>query len=209
MAVVRPLEGLVVDVEAVRVLHDELAPAQQAGAGPGLIAELGLDLVDREREVLVRREQVLHQQGEHLLVGRRQQEVVAVSVLQTKQVVAVFDPAIGCLVGLFRQQGREVDLLEARRVHLLAHDALDIAEDEPSQRQPGETSGRGPTDVAGPHEQSVRGQFGVRRVVAEGAEEEVGHAQHPGKIPLTRGILRCSYLVWVPKRRGLGPRLVL
>ena len=46
VALVEP--GLV-DVEGVAVLHDELAPAQQAGAGPGLVAVLGLDLVDRQR----------------------------------------------------------------------------------------------------------------------------------------------------------------
>ena len=51
----------VVDVEGVGVLHRELAAAEQAGAGPRLVAVLGLDLVERERQVLVRRVEVLHQ----------------------------------------------------------------------------------------------------------------------------------------------------
>jgi hypothetical protein len=41
-----------VRVEGVRVLHDELAAAEQTGTGAGLVAELGLDLVEIERERL-------------------------------------------------------------------------------------------------------------------------------------------------------------
>ena len=41
------VETGVVDVEGVGVLHHELAAAKQAGAGPRLVAVLGLDLVDR------------------------------------------------------------------------------------------------------------------------------------------------------------------
>ncbi len=44
VALVEP--GLV-EVEGVAVLHDELAPAQQPGPRPRLVAVLGLDLVDR------------------------------------------------------------------------------------------------------------------------------------------------------------------
>ena len=79
----------------VRVLHHELAAAQQTGPRAGLVAVLGLDLVDAQRQILVRRVQVLHEQREHLLVGRRQQEVVAAAVLQAEQVVAVLGPAVG------------------------------------------------------------------------------------------------------------------
>jgi hypothetical protein len=69
------LQPGIVDVEAVAVLHRELAPAQQAGAGAGFVAVLGLDLVDDQRQVLVAAVQVLHEQGEHLLVGGGEQEI--------------------------------------------------------------------------------------------------------------------------------------
>ena len=134
MEVVRPIEALVVDVEAVRVLHHELAAPQQARSWTRFVAVLGLDLVDVQRQVLVRAVQSLHEQGEHLLVGRRQQEVVAVAVAQAKQVVAVLDPPIRGLIGLFGQQRREMNLLETGGIHLLANDALDIAVDDPSER---------------------------------------------------------------------------
>ncbi len=115
MGVVRRLQAGVVEVEAVRVLHHELAATQQTGAGTGLVAVLGLDLVDRQRQVLVRPADVLHEQREHLLVGRGEQEVGALAVLEAEQVVAVLGPAPGRLVGLAGEQGREVHFLEARR----------------------------------------------------------------------------------------------
>ena len=89
MALVRRVQPGVVDVEAVRVLHHELPAPEQPGPWPGLVAELRLDLVDDQRQVLVRRVQVLHEQREHLLVGRREEEVVAATVLEPEQVVAV------------------------------------------------------------------------------------------------------------------------
>ena len=79
--VVGLLQPGVVDVEGVGVLHHELAAAQEAGPGPRLVAVLGLDLVEAERQVLVGGVQVLDQQGEHLLVGRPEQVVGALAVL--------------------------------------------------------------------------------------------------------------------------------
>ena len=84
--VVGRLQAGVVDVEGVGVLHHELAAAQDAGPGPGFVAVLGLDLVQRQRQVLVGGVQVLHQQGEHLLVGRPEQVVGALAVLEPEEV---------------------------------------------------------------------------------------------------------------------------
>ena len=50
---VRGVEPRLVEVEGVGVLHRELAHAHQAAAGTGLVAELGLDLVERHRHVAV------------------------------------------------------------------------------------------------------------------------------------------------------------
>ena len=107
------VEPGVVDVEGVGVLHDELAAAQQAGARPRLVAVLRLDLVDRERQVLVGRVEVLHDEREHLLVRGAEQVVAALAVLEPEDAVAVLGPAAGRLVGLARQQRGEVQLLGA------------------------------------------------------------------------------------------------
>ena len=50
--VAEPRAGLV-EVEAVGVLHQELAPAHHSEARPNLVAELPLDVVERARQVAV------------------------------------------------------------------------------------------------------------------------------------------------------------
>ena len=124
----------VIDVEGVGVLHHEFAPAQDAGPGAGLVPVLGLDLVDRQRQILVGGVEVLHQQGEHLLMGGTEQHVIALTILEPEEVVAVLDPAIRALVWFARQQRGEMHLLEPGGVHLLAHHALDIAKDPVAKR---------------------------------------------------------------------------
>ena len=66
---VRLVQALIINVEGVGVLHDELTAAQQTRAGARFIAVLGLNLVQGQRQVLIGGVQVLHQQGEHFLVG--------------------------------------------------------------------------------------------------------------------------------------------
>ena len=169
---VRRVEAGVVDVEGVGVLHRELTAAQDAGPGTRLVAVLGLDLVDRERQVLVGGVEVLDHEGEHLLVGGAEQVVVALAVLEPEDAVAVLGPAPGRLVGLAGQQRREQQLLGADRVHLVADDLLDLAQHAQAERQPGVDAGRGPADVAGADQEAVARHLGVRRVIAQGADEE-------------------------------------
>ena len=172
----------VVDVEGVGVLHDELAAADDAGSGAGLVTVLGLDLVDDGRQVLVGGVEVLDREGEHLLVGGGQQVVPVLAVAELEQGGAVVVPAPGGLIGLGRQESREVDLLAAHGVHLLAHDVLDLAQRPQPQRQPGVHPGSGPADVAGAHEQSVAGDLGVGRVLAQGSDEGGGESVQHGVI---------------------------
>lgn len=178
VGVVGLLQTFVGDVEGVGVLHDELAATQQPGTGASLVAVLRLDLVDRQRQVLVGAVEILDGEGEHLLVGGAEQQVGALAVLEPEEVVAVLRPPAGRLVGLARQQRGEAQLL-ADPVHLLADDALDAAQHREPEREPGVDPGRGATDVAGAHEQLVAGQLGVGRVLAQGPQEEGRHA-HDG-----------------------------
>jgi hypothetical protein len=184
MPVVGGVQAGVVDVEGVGVLHHELAAAQDSGAGTGLVAVLGLDLVERQRQVLVGGVEVLHQEGEHLLVGGPQQHVDVLAVLQPEQVVAVLDPAVGLLVGLRGQQGREEHLLGAHGVHLLADDALHLAQHLQAQRQPGVDAGGRPPDVPGAHQPAVAGNLGVGGILPQGPDEQLRHArQHVTTFP--------------------------
>ena len=130
-AVVDPAVGLVhgvvalvelgdVGVEAVRVLHHELASPDDAEPRPGLVAELGLDLVHRDRQLLVRVDQVAYQVGDHLLVGRAQAHLVAAANGQLHQQVAVGLVPARFLPDLDRLQGRHQQLDGPGGVHLLA-----------------------------------------------------------------------------------------
>ena len=181
------VEPCVVHVEGVGVLHDELAGAQQARAGTRLVAELGLDLVQHRREVLVRGVQVLHRQGEHLLVRGGEEVVVLATVLEPEQRGPVLLPAAGRLVGLARLERGEEHLLAADRVLLLAHDLLDLPQHLQAQRQPRVHPGGGAADVARAHQQPVAGDLGVGRVLPQGADEQRGQTEHGAAFRDARG----------------------
>ena len=175
-------KAVVVDVEGVRVLHDELAAAQDAGAWAGLIAVLGLDLEQQHRKVLVGAVLPLHRQGEQLLVGGTQQVVVVATVFEPEDTVPVFRPPVRRLVRSARKQRREEDLLAADRRHLLTDDVFDLAQHPQTQRQPAVQPRSDRPDITGPDQQLVAGNFGVGRVVAQGAEEQLRHAgDHSGQ----------------------------
>ena len=74
VAVVQP--GLV-GIAAVAVLHDELADADQPAAGARLVAELGLEVVDDQRQLTVALDDVAQQVGHDLLVGHGQHHVAS------------------------------------------------------------------------------------------------------------------------------------
>ena len=169
------LQAGVVEVEGVGVLHHELPAAQQPGPGPGLVAVLGLDLVDGQRQVLVGGIEVADQQGEHLFVGGPEQVVGALSVLEPEQIRAVLGPSAGGLVGFPGQQRREVHLLRADRVHLLADHPLHVAQHPVAQRQPAVDAGGGAADESGPDQQLVAAHLGLGRILAERTEQQRGH----------------------------------
>ena len=185
------IEALVGRIERIGVLHRELTAAQQTGARTRLVAVFVLDLVDRQGEVLVRRVQVLHQEGEGLFVRRRQQVVGVLAILQPEDPVAVLLPSTGRLVRLPRHERREVHLLGPRRGHLLADDALEAVLHPEPERQPGEDARSLPADVPGADEQPVTGDLGIRGIFSECAEEQVRQTgDHDRQVygPRRRGI---------------------
>ena len=117
-AVVGAAEALVVLVEAgavavegVGVLHDELARAQQPGARPRLVAPLGLEVVEAERELAVGAHDVRDVERHDLLVRQRQHHLGAAAVLQLEDLVDVVAPA--ALPQLGRVEHRHQQLLAA------------------------------------------------------------------------------------------------
>ena len=111
-----------VEVEGIGVLHQELAPAHQPEARPHLVAELPLDVIEVERQILVGAHIGAEDLGDHLLVGRAVEHVALVAVLDAQHLLAVglVAPALAPQVG--RLDGRHQQLDGAGAVLLLAHD---------------------------------------------------------------------------------------
>ncbi len=145
-----------------------------------------------KRVVLVGRVLALDQQGEQLLVRRREQVVDVLAVLEPEQRVAVVGPAAARLEDLARDQRREVDLLRPDAVHLLAHDLRDVVLDDHAERQPRVDARRDAADVAGADEQLVARHLRVGRVVAQGPQEKGGESKHD-QAPLRSGDRRSMY----------------
>src|SRR5450756_2741941 len=83
------------DVEAVRILHDELAGAQHAALGPRLVTLLGLDVVPELRQLLVAVHLARGQPGDDLFVGHGQGHIGALAVLEAEELAADGVPAPG------------------------------------------------------------------------------------------------------------------
>ena len=107
-------------------------------------------------------------------MGRAEHVVVALAVLEAEQVGAVLGPAVRRFVGIAREQSRQQDFLPANGIHLFANDTLYLAQHPQSQRQPRVDAWSDTTHVAGTNQQFVAGNFGVRGIVTQGTQEQVG-----------------------------------
>ena len=93
--VVLLLQTLLRGREAVGVLHDELATAHQAKAGTELVAELVLDVVEVNGQLLVGTQLIANQGGHGLLVRGAQHELAAVAVIEAHEFLAIGVDAAG------------------------------------------------------------------------------------------------------------------
>ena len=182
--VVGEVEAGGVEIEGVGVLHEELADAEEAGAGAGLVAELGLDLVPDLGKLLVGAELVAGEGGHDLFVGHGEAELGALAVLEAKHVVAHGSPAAGLLPELGGVEGGEEELL-ADGVHLFADDAHDLVDRAVAEKEIGVDAGAELADIAGAEEELVAGDFSVRGDLAEGGDKELGPAMHERGVDLS------------------------
>ncbi len=81
--------GLAVDVEGVAVLHQELAPPHHAKARPQLVTEFPLDMIQRQRQVLVAGDMRAKDVGDHLFVGGTIQQLALLAVGDPQHFLAV------------------------------------------------------------------------------------------------------------------------
>ena len=139
--VVLLLQALLRGREAVGVLHDELAAAHQAKAGTELIAELVLNVVQVDGQLLIRAQLVAHQGRDGLLVRGAQHKLAAMTVVKAHELLAIGIDAAGLTPQLRIDHNGHHELLGAGGVHLVAHDVLDLTNRAPSERQIGIQAG--------------------------------------------------------------------
>ena len=134
VGLVHPLDIL---IERIKVFHDKLAAAHDTEARTALIAELVLNLIEQDGQLLVGAQLIAHECRNHLLMRRSHAELAVMAILDTDHLRAVSAPAPTLLPEFGRLEDRHHDLLSACRIHLLTDDLLDLADRTPRKRQIG------------------------------------------------------------------------
>ena len=160
------------EMKRVAVLHDELAGAHQAEAGPNLVPELGLDVVEVAGQLLVAGDHAAEQLGNHFLLRWAQAVVPGVAILEAQQLRPHHVPATALLPEFRRLHHRHEDFLGAGASELLAHDALQPRQHANAKRQPVITAGGQAADESGAREQHVARHLGVRRRFSQRGDEQ-------------------------------------
>ncbi|MNS94837.1 hypothetical protein D3C72_1290640 [compost metagenome] len=165
-----------VEVEGISVLHQEFPGPHRAKARSDLVAELPLDVVEVQRQVLVGFHIGPEDIGDHFLVGRAIEEFALMPVLDAQHLLAVgvvaprLAPEIGGLDGGHQKLDR------AGAILLLLDDLLHLHEHLVAERQPGIEAGGLLTDHAGTQHQPMRDNFGFLGNVTQHRQEIAGKA---------------------------------
>ena len=125
-AVIGVLGAVEIEIERIGVLHQEFAPAHQPEARPHFVAELPLDVVEVERQILVRAHIGAEDRRDHFLIGRAVEHVALVAVLDAQHFLAVGLVAAALAPQIGGLDGRHQELDRAGAVLLLAHDGADL-----------------------------------------------------------------------------------
>ena len=168
--------ALLVEIEGIGILHQEFARTHDAEARAHLVAELPLDVVEVERQVLVGLGIGAEDLGDHFLVGRPEQHFAVLPVADAQHFLAIgviasaFAPEVG------RLHGRHQELDRPRAILLLPHDARNLLQHAITQRQPGIDAGAFLAHHAGAQHQPVRHDLGFLRRLAQDRQEIAGQA---------------------------------
>ena len=181
-----------VQVERVRVLHQEFAAAHGAEARTHLVAELPLDVVEVQRQILVGLHIAAENVGDHFLIGRPKEELALMAIFNAQHFLAIgiiaaaFAPQVGRL-----DRGHE-QLHRTRAVLLFLDDLLHLHQNLVAQRQPGIEAGGLLADHAGAQHQAMRDDFGFLGYVAQHWQKVTRQAHvNSRKQPSTQGFCCC------------------
>ena len=185
-----PLGVGLVPVKGVGVLHDELPPPHEAEAGPPLVAELGLDLVEVDGKLAVRADLLPDDVRDDFLVRRPEAKIAVVPVLETEKLLAVQVPPAALPPQLGRDDDGHQDLLRPRSVHLLPDDLRDFLDHAEAEREIGVDAGGDLPDHAGAKHELVADDLGFGGRFFDGGSEEPG-IPHAVELPFRpKGLAR-------------------
>jgi hypothetical protein len=113
------------NVEAVEILHGKLTTPQKTGLRARFVAKLVLNLIHRNRQILVRLHVRLDKRGHHFLVRGAKRKLLAARPLQFEKNVHRV-PAPSYFPGSLWDKCGHENLLPANRIHLLSNNLLNL-----------------------------------------------------------------------------------
>ncbi len=129
-----PVEPLIIRIKRVAILHDKFTAAHEPETRTQLVAIFIGNLIQGNRELLIRRRVHMHEHRHQLLMRRPHAIFAPVPILQTKHLVSVHRPASRFLPNFRRLHNRHRDLLRARLIHFLANDGRNFLQRPPRER---------------------------------------------------------------------------
>ena len=165
-----------VEIERIRILHQEFTSAHQPEARAHLVTEFPLDVIEIERQVLVRFDVGAEDFRDHLLVGRPVEHVTLVPVLDAQHLLAVGVIASALAPEVGRLDCRHQHFDRAGAVLLLAHDLANLLQHANAERQEGIDARGLLPHHAGAQHQPVRDDLGLFRCLAQNRQEITGQA---------------------------------
>ncbi len=165
-----------VQVEGIGILHQEFARAHGAEARADLVAELQLDVIEVERQVLVGFDVRAEDIRDHLLVGRTVEHGALLAVLDAQHLLAIGVVTAAFLPEFGGLQRRHQKLDGTSTILLFADDGVHLVQHALAQRQPGVDALGLLLDHARAQHKPMRDDLGLFGVFLEDGQEETGKA---------------------------------
>ena len=169
-------EALFVEMKGVGVFHDEFARPHDPESGADLVAKLGLDLIEVDRQIAIAADLGAHQIGNDFLVRGAQAKRSAVAILDAQQLGSVLLPASRFPPQVTGLDHRHQYFLGAGGIHLFADDGFHLAQHPQPQRQPAVQAGGELADHAGAQHQLMADDLRFRGCLLERGQQHTGGA---------------------------------
>ncbi|MNI53889.1 hypothetical protein D3C73_1087460 [compost metagenome] len=197
-------------IEGISILHQEFARAHGAEARADFVAELQLDMVEVERQVLVGLDVGPEDVGDHFLVGRAVEHRTLLAILDAQHFLAVSLVTTAFLPEFGRLERRHQQLNGACTVLLFADDGVDLVQHLLAERQPGIDALALLADHARAQHQAVGDDFRFLGIFLQDGHKIAGQAHGNFRLltglPHLAGIGRFEDhlrgLLPVPRRQG-------